>query len=262
MLSRPFRQAVLLTAALAVFAPPGSSQGDSDDLRDGDPQELETEAARDLVGMFKVHIKESKEAEKLVQLLEELASEGAHSDISKELVKYLKHKHQVVEVTAVKMLGTQRDEVARKALMKIAKAGRNYKPHLGEEAVKSLGYVGYGGKRGFTQLAELFYEQKGPKIRRAIIKTFGQQKEKLAVPLLISLLDEPKPGSVSSASNPPASYWQARYKDWRYLSATSVRSLEAIIGRRFFKSKDAIEWVNTEGKKVGIKYERPKSPWS
>ena len=257
---RPFR-AVGICLTLLALAAPAVAQSDDEDPREGEPLELTTEQGRDAVGMFKVHVKEKKEPGEIIQLMEELATEGAHSDISKELVKFVKHRYDAVEVAAVKLLGTQRDEVARKALLKIAKWSRNYKPHLGPEAVKSLGYVGYGGKRGFNQLLDLFYAVKDNKVKRNIIKTFGQQKEKLAVPLLIALLDEPKPGSANAASNPPASFWQARYKDWRYLSATTVRSLEAIIGRRFFKSEDALKWVKTEGKKLGIKYERPRDPW-
>lgn len=246
--------------ALALTSTASAPQ-DQEDPREAELSELSVEMARDVVGRFKVDIKQAREPAEIIQLLQELAAEGRHQTISKELSNFVRHRQPEVRLESARLLGTQSDETAQKTLLALCKRGKRLDPVLAEEAVRSLGYCGYG-KRGFKQLEELFYKESHDRLRRAILKTFGQQEEKLAVPLLISLLDQPQPGSVDSASNPPAAYWQKMHVTWRLLNPTAIRSLSQITGRRFVKSEDAIEWVTTEGKKIGIKYERARSPWS
>ena len=234
---------------------------DPADPRESERVELSTEAAREAVGQFRVYIKAAKEPGEIVKLLNELADEGRHTDISLELSKFVRHSSQPVQLESLRLLGTQRDETAQKVLLSICKRGPHFDPVPAEEAALSLGYTGYGN-RGYKQLEEVFYKERHSRVRRAIIKSFGQQEDQAAVPLLIELLDQPNPGSVDSASNPPAAYWQQQYKTWRLLNPTAIRSLSQITGRRFVKSEDAIKWVQTEGQKIGLKYRRARSPWS
>jgi len=253
--SRILFSLVLFAAAEAAV------QQDQQDPREAELTTLTTEAANKQAGQFKLYLQEAREPAEIIKLLQELANEGRHQVISQELMKFVRHREPEVQLESLRLLGTQRDETAQKVLLSFCKRGARFDPLLAEEAARSLGYTGYG-KRGYQQLEELFYKEPHAKLRRAILKSFGQQEEKAAVPLLITLLDQPQPGSVDSASNPPAAYWQQQYQQWRLLNPTAIRSLSEITGRRFVKSEDAEEWVRTEGKKIGLKFRRARSPWS
>lgn len=266
MFSNP--RAAARTALLVAFSLTQGTQGtpgrafaqEAQDPRTAELRDLSADESRAIVSQFKVHSKATQDPAELIKLLEELSGEGRHDAVSKELTRFVRHRKVEVRLAALRLLGTQRDETAQKALLAVLKRGRKFSPVEAEEAARSLGHTGYG-KRGYQQLEELFYAEPHGKLRRAIVRTFGQQKEKQAVPLLIALLDQPKPGSVNSASNPPASYWQQTYKKWRLLNPAAVRALAEITGRRFVKAEDAIAWVEAEGKKIGIKYKRARSPW-
>ncbi len=241
-----------LVALLLLAGEPG------DDPRAKELPELTREQAEPLAAACREKMR-SKEALERVAALQQLAA-GRHDAIIKELVKALKDKDRTVRVVAIQLLGTQRGPEAQKALLPIVTAGRSFDPLNGSEAVRSLGYVGYG-KNGFKILEDLFWKQRAKEVRKAIVEAVGRQKEKDAVSLLIAVLDQPVPKDPNDPNNPPPSFWQEKYDEWIHFKDDAINSLEAITGKRFFNSDTAIDWIENEGKKQGFKYTKQPNPW-
>ncbi len=66
-------------------------------------------------------------------------------------------------------------------------------------------------------------------------------------------LDEPKAGSVADAANPPASYWEARWKTWQAVKPVVVDALLAITGQHFDTSEEAKAWFK-KNPKFGVEW--------
>jgi hypothetical protein len=69
-------------------------------------------------------------------------------------------------------------------------------------------------------------------------------KELEALDLLLENLDEPAPANVDDPSNPPAEYWEMRWKAWRSWRDDVKEALFAITGQRFNTSAEAREWLD------------------
>jgi len=121
--------------------------------------------------------------------------------------------------------------------------------------VTALARVGYASK-DWQRLETLFRAGYGPErtgLQRAIIQLAATQKEKLAVPVLLENLDEPLPVDVHGASNPPAEYWEARWKAWRAWRDDVRNALMQITGQKFASAEEAQAWLRINGAKLGIK---------
>ncbi|MBI4880956.1 MAG: HEAT repeat domain-containing protein [Planctomycetes bacterium] len=239
--------------ALVLFGAEGE-----EDPRAKELPELSREQAEPLAAACREGMR-CKEALERVAALQKLAA-GRHDAIVKELVKALKDKDRTVRFVAVQLLGTQRGPEVQKALLPIVTAGRSFDLLNASEAVRSLGYVGYG-KSGFKILEDLFWKQRAKEVRKAIIEAVGRQKEKEAVSLLIAVLDQPIPKDPNDPNNPPPSFWQEKYDEWIHFKDDAINSLESITGKRFFNSDTAIDWIENEGKKQGLKYTKQPNPW-
>ncbi len=100
-------------------------------------------------------------------------------------------------------------------------------------------------------------------IARASIRYFGQIKTKDmgVVRILISMLDSPKPANVDGASNPPASYWEARWTTWLATRRDVVWALKEITGQTWSPSDGdhesdaarALKYVKENAKRLGIR---------
>lgn len=64
-------------------------------------------------------------------------------------------------------------------------------------------------------------------------------------------LDEPRPANVNDGSNPPASYWEARWKLWNKTKPNAVSALKAITGQTFETTADARKWFK-DNPKFGV----------
>ncbi|HVG93849.1 MAG TPA: hypothetical protein VND21_05345 [Planctomycetota bacterium] len=71
--------------------------------------------------------------------------------------------------------------------------------------------------------------------------------------LLGMWLDEPRAGSVNDASNPPAGYWEARWKLWQATKGGAIAALKAITGQTFDSSAQAKAWFDANPK-FGVKW--------
>lgn len=251
---------VLLAALLLLFT---SLVQDGEkapgDVRDRELKTLSSAEAAELVTAFKASWRAASTPSEKSDALDRLV-QGRSPEISKELKKALGDRDREVVFRVVALLGTQPDDVARDALLSLTKAGRRFEPRRGAEAIRSLGYIGYGDD--FKSLYDLFYKHGSKEVRKAIIEAVGRQKDKRAVGILISVLDQPHPKDPHDPSNPPASWWQDKFVEWSFFKDDAIAALEAITGQRFYNSETATEWAESEGKKLGIKLTKTPTPWT
>jgi hypothetical protein len=243
--------AVVATAATAEDAAPR-------DPREQERPELDKAAAQERVKAATAVLGGKADAAARIAALEELAA-GRHEEVSKLLKKALKERNRDVALAATRLLGTQRDETARKALLELAQPGRRFEPERAAEAIRSLGYTGYGN--AFEQLEKVFFEHRERDVRKALAETFGRQREKKAVSLLIAVLDAPMPKNPNDPANPPADWWGDRHVEWSHFKDAVATALEAITGTRLVTSDEALAWVKENGKANGIAYKAPANPW-
>jgi hypothetical protein len=67
--------------------------------------------------------------------------------------------------------------------------------------------------------------------------------------LLAEWLDEPRAGgNVEDGTNPPAEWWEARWKTWNAVKGVVADALKAITGQAFHSSDEAKEWFRKNPK--------------
>ena len=89
-------------------------------------------------------------------------------------------------------------------------------------------------------------------LQQAILKIAKEHKEKLALKLLLKHLDPPIPEDVDTGSNPPADYWEKRWKAWKVWKGDVSDAVFAITSQRFATSKEAKAWLKVNGKRLGL----------
>ncbi|MBL8900247.1 MAG: hypothetical protein JNM84_21630 [Planctomycetes bacterium] len=104
-------------------------------------------------------------------------------------------------------------------------------------------------------LAPLFEKDATPPaVQQRIVRLFGKGKEKRAFRLLVDNLNEPIPENVDDGANPPASYWEMRWKKWDVWRLDVAKALKELTSVEFKEKKFYKEWAKGEGKKLGFKY--------
>ena len=73
--------------------------------------------------------------------------------------------------------------------------------------------------------------------------------------MLTDHIDEPAPGNVNSGTNPPASYWKARWDAWENIKDVVQWALKEITGYEgeFHSSKQARDYIKDHGRELGIR---------
>ena len=98
---------------------------------------------------------------------------------------------------------------------------------------------------------------------RACVRYFGQIKSKdySVARALCNELSAPEPANVNSASNPPAGYWEERWKVWNAIRGDVAWALKEITGQAFRPAegehagdtKKALEYIKEHKKELGLK---------
>ena len=70
-----------------------------------------------------------------------------------------------------------------------------------------------------------------------------------AVPALIELIREPIPVNKDDAANPPASYWEARYKLWHASEGWARWALKEITGKEYRTHREWAAWLKKNKKR-------------
>lgn len=237
-----------LLGAVPLQDPPAT--GDAPEA----PRVLSAVEARDLLTSLG-----DKLADKEPRLRKEAAEalgSGQNEQFVAPLVKLLKDREPGVAMAAAAALGHQPFKSSQDALLKLLQNEKlSAKEGLRPAVIDALGQVGWS-KKGYTVLRESF--DRAPKEEKlALIRAFVQQKEKQAFSLLVDLIDEPKPENPNSPSNPPASYWQAKWTEWNHYKSDVRRGLTTLTGESFATRKIAVEWAETEAaRKAGFVYKK------
>ncbi len=209
---------------------------------------IEDKEAKQLIDEFKKTIKASKKnLGSRVKAVQEL---GRRSNglLVKPLLKLARSdRAKTVRQEATIALGNQPAKQARGALnMLLKKTSITSEPNVTAAIVKAYGGGSYRDKdyKTFKSMFERsLADQRCVAAQIAIIELFGKQQEIQAAEYLARHIDAPEPVNVDSASNPPASYWEARYKNWQKWRQRLKETLYQISGQRFGTSKEAGVWL-------------------
>ena len=195
---------------------------------------------------FKKAIKGDASMAERNKALEALAP-GSNKHLVKPLQEVIEtDKSVVIRKRAAELLGNQPDKQANAAIRKLLKNGRvtSY-PAVQAELVRSLSRCGYDSKM-WGEIAEEFeryYDLERVPLQEAMLELVITHKEKQAIPLLLRNIDEPVPSNPDAPGNPPASYWEARWKSWQVWRGKVKDALFEITGQRFSTADEAKAWL-------------------
>lgn len=187
-----------------------------------------------------------------------------HKDFDKVLLRLLKHQSSLVSLKAADMWewrvrdkkvasklfkatwlekkNAKRFEVNARALKGFARAGIQLDARQFKEVEKAWRWmVGNPDERWGNALA-------------AIAGYVTISKDKRLFRRLADELDEPMATNPNSPSNPPASWWEKRWKLWKASKPAVVEALQAITGKEFDKTAEAKAWCEANGKKAGVEW--------
>lgn len=161
----------------------------------------------------------------------------------------------IVRAEAAKALGRQDGPKAKAA---IASCLKNLQGE-GQQVVllalmDALLFEAYDG--AWFELLQPLFEKESTEaaVQQRIVKLVGRGKDKRAFRLLVDNLEPPIPENVDDGMNPPASYWEMRWKKWDVWRLDVAKALKELTGVEFKEKKYYKEWASGEGKKLGFKY--------
>ncbi|MFT4542460.1 MAG: hypothetical protein ACI835_004928 [Planctomycetota bacterium] len=176
---------------------------------------------------------------------------------------YLARESMVQQSAALLLANFPGEKQATKVLGRAFKnkALREDKPKVYANVIHSLGALGY--TKIHKDVASLFRKYKNENITRACVRYFGQvrTRDRSVVRTLCEELQAPAPASVDGASNPPASYWESKWKMWSALRRDVSWALKEITGETFLPTEGdikgdrdrALAWLKKSGAKHGIR---------
>lgn len=191
-----------------------------------------------------------------MQAVEMLAA-GSNSRLAKPLAQMvLSDDSAVVKKAAAEALGHQPERDAKKQVAALLKNERlEEHPPVQAALVTALSKSGYT-ERDWKLIDGMFGKHYSPQhtgLQRAILQLVIQHQEKQAIDMLLDNLGEPVPADPEDASNPPAEYWEGRWKAWEVWREDVREALFVITGQRFSTKEEAQAWLKKNGRKIGIR---------
>ncbi|MCB9881521.1 MAG: HEAT repeat domain-containing protein [Planctomycetes bacterium] len=246
----------LLCALPLVCAEPSAQEDEKDGPKRKPPvPEASKDEARDMLKDFKKGYGKKSSLGERLRAVEKLGKKR-HEKFVSELSKVLdKDPDGLVRAEAAKSMAAQRSPKAGAALLDALKKVDTEKDQVVLLAIlENLVDVGYSS-RFFDPLSTMFLNEKTTaSVQQKIIQVFDQVKEKRAFRLLVDHLDEPIPEDVDDPSNPPAAWWEARWKRWSVWRYDVRKALKNLTGIRLENSKLYRKWAELEGKEQGFEY--------
>jgi len=204
-----------------------------------------------------------KNSSVILPVLEKLA-DLEHKDFDKPLLKLLKHESSLVALKVADMWEWRLRD--KKLASKLWKASWGEKKNDRRYAVKAKtlkafarGGIALDGKQ-FKDVERAWRWIVGnPDPRHApalsaMADWVRLSKDKRLFRRLAEELDEPGTDNPNAPSNPPASWWEKRWKLWKDAKPAVVEALQAITGKEFDKSAEAKAWFDANGKKAGFEW--------
>ncbi len=159
-----------------------------------------------------------------------------------------------VRAAAAELLGAQPAEAARPVILALIDAC-DHQPDVLTVLLGALTRAGYQ-TRDWDRIERLFAREFGEEwtpMQKALLQLVTAHKERQAWRLLVEHLDEPFPADIDHADNPPAEYWERRWKAWRSWRDDVKAALFAITGQRFSTGAEAKVWIRANGAKAGLR---------
>ncbi len=178
--------------------------------------------------------------------LEQFAT-GSNKLLLKPLAQIVEmEKSIVIRKRAAELIANQPAAEANAQIRTLLKNPRvgSY-PTIMAELVRALSRCGYASQQ-WADLEGLFERDYLPErvpLHEAVLELIATHKEKGAIPLLLRNIDEPVPSNVEEKNNPPAEYWEARWKAWSVWRGKVKDALFAITGQRFSTAAEAKAWL-------------------
>ncbi len=259
----PFLTVVILSAGLLCQDPEpekgkgkaggkvvqeASANKDSSTLQTWDDKQ-----AKAAVAEFKKEYKVKASLQQKLAALEKLRP-GSSSKLIKPLAKVVKteRKHKSCRILAAELLGNQ-PKIRKRLLSLIDDSKIKRTPAVLAALIRAYSKASYDSKdwKDFKQLFFKYIANKRfPKVQQAIVQMAGEHKELGALDMLADSMEGPQPAWVDDPNNPPASYWEARWKNWQVWEKDAKEALFKITGQRFTTIKDAKAWVSKNRRKL------------
>jgi hypothetical protein len=172
---------------------------------------------------------------------------GSHKLLVKPLAVVVENeKLMVIRTRAAQLLGNQPAADANGTIRRLLNNPRVAShPQVMGALLKALARCGYD-KAQWKEIEDLFdreYHLERVPMQEAWLELVIAHKEKQALPILLRNLDEPIPENVDAGSNPPAAYWEARWKSWDRWRGKVRDALFAVTGQRFSTAAEAKTWL-------------------
>ncbi len=177
----------------------------------------------------------------------DLLAAGSNKLLVKPLATTVEtEKLLVVRKRAAELLAKQPPLEANAAIRKLLKSARvgSYTTVMGE-LIRGLARCGYDSSQ-WADIDDLFereYQLERVPLQEAILDLVIAHKEAQALPMLVRNLDEPAPENVDAGENPPAAYWEARWKSWNVWRGKVKDALFAVTGQRFSTAAEVKAWL-------------------
>jgi len=182
----------------------------------------------------------------------------------KEIEGLVHERVSAVQAASAQLLGNYPgNKKVTGALVRVFKDKefRKQRPIACAAVVLSLGKLGH--RKSEREIYSLFKRQTHAEVARACVRYFGliKCKDKSIVRTLCQELSSPEPANVDGASNPPAAYWEQRWKTWNAIRRDVSWALKEITGQVFrpsegdhpSDSRKALEYVKKHAKELGIR---------
>jgi hypothetical protein len=233
-------------AVVLVCQEPEPAPPKAEPVQSPAPVDLNDKDAKEAVKVYRQKTKGTPTLAQKLQSLEELGK-GRHAELVTVLASVVQSEKLLsVRRRAAEMLSQQPAEAANRAIIKLlSTTGVSDQPQILADLVRGLLRTGYQPKQ-WADLDGLFdrdYSADRVPLQEAILELVIAKKEAQAIEVLLRNLDEPIPANVDDAANPPAQYWEARYKAWRVWRIKVKDALFAITGQRFTTAAEARAWL-------------------
>lgn len=177
----------------------------------------------------------------------ELFVGGANKQMVKPLSQVIEtEKLLVIRKRAAELLANQPAAEANGVIRKLLKNPRvGSHPAVMAELIRGLSRCGYQ-PANWADISDLFereYQVERVPLQEAVLELVAAQKEKQAIAMLLRNLDEPLAENVNAQNNPPAAYWEARWKSWSAWKGKVKDALFAVTGQRFSTAAEAKAWL-------------------
>lgn len=274
--------AISLAAAFVLSAPPPSGAWPDDEVS-ADPAEATDPVAPEAAEAVRVLTDEeatayAKEIKSLARkrdaapLLEALVAMGpaTHEDLPPVLLGLLKHKDVAVALHAASLLQAQqveKDKDREKLAKAVWKRGWSGRANDRRYAVQGRALRAYAALTGgpvddkaYRDVRKSWQRLIGdPRDAHApgmveLCRYARETKDKRMCRLLAEEIDTPMATDVNSPTNPPAEWWERRWKMWREYHAEAVEALEVITGETFKTTQDAKDWFQRNESRFGFRW--------